>query len=110
MEDLMPTTRIVVPREVKKGEVVEIKTLITHPMETGHRRDGMGRPIPRDIINRFVATYDGEEVFRADLFPGVAANPYIAFTTVATESGEIAFTWTDDQGATHTEKAKITVV
>jgi sulfur-oxidizing protein SoxZ len=109
-EEPVPATRIVVPRQVKKGEAFEIKTLITHPMETGHRRDGMGRPIPRDIINRFVVTYDGEEVFRADLFPGVAANPYIAFSTVATVSGEIVFAWTDDKGATHTEKAKIEVV
>jgi len=106
----MPAARIVVPREVKKGEVFEIKTLITHPMETGHRRDGKGQPIPRDIINRFVATYNGEEIFRADLFPGVAANPYIAFSTVATESGEIVFAWTDDKGVTHTEKARVTVV
>jgi sulfur-oxidizing protein SoxZ len=106
----MPTARIVVPREVKKGSTFEIKTLITHEMETGHRRDSAGNPIPRNIINRFVATYDGEEIFSADLFPGVAANPYLAFSTVATASGEISFSWAGDDGTTHTEKAPIKVV
>jgi sulfur-oxidizing protein SoxZ len=106
----MPTARIVLPREVKKGATFEIKTLITHEMETGHRRDGSGNPIPRNIINRFVAAYDGEEIFSADLFAGVAANPYIAFSTIATTSGEITFMWTDDQGSTHTETAAVTVV
>ena len=106
----MPTARIVLPREVKKGEVFEIKTLITHDMETGHRRDGAGNQVPRNIINRFTATYDGEEIFSAELFPGVAANPFIAFSTIATVSGDIIFAWTDDPGATHTETVKIKVV
>ena len=65
--------------------------------------------IPRDIINRFVCTYNGEEIFRAELFPAIAANPFIAFSTVATQSGELAFTWTDDAGHSQTETAKITV-
>lgn len=106
----MPTARIVLPREVKKGATFEIKTLITHEMETGYRRDGSGNPISRNIINRFVATYGGEKIFSADLFPGVAANPYIAFSTVATASGDITFAWTDDQGSTHAEKVTIKVV
>lgn len=105
----MAKALIRVPVEVKKGEVFEIKTLISHPMEPGQRRDNMGRLIPRDIINRFVCTYNGEEVFRADLFPAIAANPFLTFFTVATESGELVFQWTDDHGATQTETAKITV-
>ncbi|HVY43259.1 MAG TPA: thiosulfate oxidation carrier complex protein SoxZ [Hyphomicrobiaceae bacterium] len=106
----MPTARIVVPHQVKKGEIFEIKTLITHDMETGYRRDSEGRPIPRDILNRLVVRYDNEEIFSADLFPGVSANPYVAFTTVATTSGEMTFAWTDDSGATYTEKVAIKVV
>jgi sulfur-oxidizing protein SoxZ len=106
----MPKALIHVPAEVKKGEVFEVKTLISHPMEPGVRRDNMGRLLPRDIINRFVCTYNGEEVFRADLFPAIAANPFIAFFTVATESGEMVFQWTDDHGVTQTETARITVV
>jgi sulfur-oxidizing protein SoxZ len=105
----MTSARIVVPKTAKRGEVVEIKTLIKHPMETGYRRDHRGQPIPRHIIQRFVATYNGEEVFSADLTQGVAANPYLAFSLLVEESGEITFTWTDDLGSTHTEKAEITV-
>ena len=106
----MAKALIRVPAEVKKGEVFEIKTLISHPMEPGQRRDNMGRLIPRDIINRFVCTYNGQEVFRADFFPAIAANPFLTFFTVATESGELVFQWTDDHGVTQTETAKITVV
>ena len=97
------------PARAKRGEVIEIKTLIAHPMETGYRLDGSGGKIPRDIINRFTCTYNGEEVFRADLHPAIAANPFIAFFTVATESGELAFSWTDDHGETQTEVRQITV-
>ena len=71
----MPATRIVVPAKARKGEVIEIKTLINHVMETGFRRDNVGKAIPRDIISRFVCTYNGDEVFRAELFPAIAANP-----------------------------------
>lgn len=105
----MPKALIHVPAEVKPGEAFEVKTLISHPMEPGVRRDNMGRLLPRDIINRFVCTYNGEEVFRAELFPAIAANPFISFFTVATESGELVFEWTDDHGATQTQTAKITV-
>jgi sulfur-oxidizing protein SoxZ len=105
----MTITRIAVPPSAKKGEVIEIKTLIQHVMETGHRRDNMGRPIPRDIINRLVVTYDGEEIFRADIFPGVAANPYFAFSTIATGADDIVFQWTDDKGETITERRKLNV-
>ena len=98
-----------VPQNAKRGEVVEIKALVAHPMETGYRRDSAGRAIARDIINRFVCTYNGEQIFQADLFPAVAANPFIAFTTVATESGTLEFRWTDDRGETQTESRSITV-
>jgi sulfur-oxidizing protein SoxZ len=106
----VPKALIRVPAEVKRGEVFEIKTLISHPMEPGQRRDNMGQLIPRDIINRFVCTYNGAEVFRAEFFPAIAANPFLTFFTTATESGELVFQWTDDHGATQTETAKITVL
>ena len=105
----MARALINVPATAKRGEVIEIRTLVQHPMETGYRPDSMGGVIPRDIISRFVCTYNGEEVFRADLFPAIAANPFLAFSTVATESGELRFAWTDDKGQTRTETAKITV-
>ncbi len=105
----MRTARIAMPKTARKGDIVEIKTLIIHPMETGFRRDDVGRPVPRDIIGLFTVTYAGTEVFRMDLFPGVAANPFAAFTTIATETGEFVFTWTDDKGVAHVEKMTLTV-
>jgi sulfur-oxidizing protein SoxZ len=105
----MRTARIVMPKTAKKGEIIEIKTLITHPMETGYRRNDMGAAIPRDIISLLTVKYAGEEVFRMDFFPGVAANPFASFTTIATETGEIVFTWTDEKGEAHVEKAMLTV-
>ena len=98
-----------VPKEIKRGETFEIKTLVRHPMETGYRRGPSGEAIARDIINRFVCTYDGEEIFRAELFPAVAANPFIAFSTVATASGTLRFSWSGDQGFTQTETASLVV-
>jgi len=97
------------PQGAKRGEVIEIKTLIAHPMETGYRLDNTGAAIPRDIINRFACTYNGEEVFRAELFPAIAANPFVAFSTIATDSGELVFSWTDDHGQTQTEVRQIMV-
>jgi sulfur-oxidizing protein SoxZ len=98
-----------VPANAKKGDVIEIKTLISHIMETGYRIGITGTPIPRDIIDDFVCTYNGEEVFRAKLYPAIAANPFISFFTVATESGTLAFSWTDQHGATQVQTAAITV-
>ena len=98
-----------VPPRAQRGEIVEIKTLIAHPMETGYRLDNTGGSIPRNIISLFVCTYNGEEIFRAELFPAIAANPFLAFFTTATESGEIVFTWTNDHGQTQTETRPITV-
>ncbi len=105
----MARTLINVPQKAKRGEVIAIKTLISHVMETGFRHDNMGKAIPRDIITSFVCTYNGEEIFRAALHPAIAANPFITFHTVATESGTIAFRWTGDNGFSQDASAKITV-
>jgi sulfur-oxidizing protein SoxZ len=93
----------------KRGEVIEIKTLISHEMETGFRHSNTGTAIPRDIITTFVATYNGEEIFSAQLFPAIAANPYITFYTIAKESGTLEFRWTGDNGYTASEQVKIAV-
>jgi sulfur-oxidizing protein SoxZ len=98
-----------VPARARRGEVIEIKTLISHDMETGYRRTQLGETIPRNIIRKFVCTYNGAEIFRADLHPAIAANPFIVFSTVATESGTIQFHWTGDNGFSATESAAITV-
>jgi sulfur-oxidizing protein SoxZ len=93
----------------KRGEVIEIKTLISHEMETGFRHTNTGAAIPRDIITTFVATYNGEEIFSAQLFPAIAANPFITFYTIAKESGTLEFRWTGDNGYTASEQVKIAV-
>lgn len=101
--------RVSMPAEAKAGDVLEIKALIRHPMETGYRVDSRGAPIARHIVTRFSADYDGEEVFRMDLTQGVAANPFIAFHTVATRTGELVFTWEDDRGGVVTVRKHLTV-
>jgi sulfur-oxidizing protein SoxZ len=106
----MARTLINVPAKAKHGEIIEIKTLISHPMESGYRVGTNGTMIPRDIIRQFVCTYNGEDVFRAELSPAIAANSFISFFTVATESGTIAFEWRGDNGFAASETAAITVV
>ncbi len=98
-----------VPKTARRGQVIEIKALIAHPMETGYRPGPNGRLLPRDIIRHFVCTYGGTVVFEAELHPALSANPYLVFTTVATESGTIALTWTGDDGFAQTETAIIVV-
>jgi sulfur-oxidizing protein SoxZ len=105
----MASTRIVMPERAKPGDVVTIKTLIQHPMETGFRRNDSGAAIARDIIETLAVTYAGVEIFRARLYPGIAANPYFQFTTIATETGELTFTWTDMKGAVTRETRRLTV-
>ena len=86
-----------------------MKTLVTHAMESGQRKDANGQVIPRKILNKFVCTYNGKEVFRADLWPAISANPYIAFFIKAADSGTLDFAWTDDDGSMIKESAKIEV-
>ena len=102
-------TLINVPKTAKRGDVIEIKTLISHMMETGFRHSTTGQIIPRDIITSLRCTYDGEEIFSTTFFPAIAANPFVTFHTVATESGTLAFHWIGDNGFEATEEAKIVV-
>ena len=109
MTEIKRPTRISMPQSAKRGEVIEIKTLIQHEMETGYRRDAEGKTVPRDIIQRLSVQYDGVEIFSAETFTGISANPYLAFSTIATATGDLVFTWTDLSGATTTEIRKLTV-
>ena len=104
----MSKPRVRLPEKAKVGEVIEVKTLISHVMETGQRREG-DKLIPRFIINTFTAAYAGAEVFRAELQPGISANPYIAFFMKVPGPGEFEFTWIDDNGARVVEKQKLNV-
>ena len=100
--------RVKVPRKAKAGDVVTIKTLISHPMESGQRKDRKtGELIPRKIINKFVATFEGEKVIDVDIDPAVSANPYFAFEMKVPGPGEMAFEWTDDDGSVYKTKKKI---
>jgi sulfur-oxidizing protein SoxZ len=105
----MASALINVPKTAKRGEIIEIKTLMSHIMETGYRRLASGEMVPRDIITSFSCRYNGTEIFRADLFPAIAANPFITFFTVATESGKFEFEWIGDKGFSETASASITV-
>lgn len=105
----MARTLIHAPTTARKGEVVEIRTLIAHPMETGYRAGSDGRTLPRDIIRRFSCRYNNELVFSAELYPAIAANPYIAFHLVASASGTISLSWDGDNGFAQTESLNITV-
>lgn len=98
-----------VPARARRGDVVEIKALVSHVMETGYRRTQLGAVIPRDILREFTCSYNGDEVFRAELYQAIAANPFIAFTTVATASGTLIFTWTGDNGFALTKSVEIAV-
>jgi sulfur-oxidizing protein SoxZ len=101
--------RLKVPKEARKGEVIEIKTLIAHVMESGQRKDKDGKPIPRKIINKFTCEFNGKPVFSATLEPAVAANPYLQFYAKVDESGTFKFIWTDDDGTVTTAEEKISV-
>ena len=106
----MARALINLPPTAKRGEIVEIKTLFQHPMETGFRPGPNGRILPRDIIRRFTCAYDGVLVFAADLHPATAANPFLAFSTIATETGTLTFTWEGDNGFSRTESLTLTVL
>ena len=101
--------RIKLPKDAKKGEVIQIKTLISHIMESGQRKDKDGNPIARKIINKFTCELNGKPVFSATLEPAVAANPYLQFSAKVEENGTFKFTWTDDDGTVTTAEEKITV-
>ena len=104
-----PKPRVKAPKSATKGEIIEIKTLISHPMESGQRKDADGNPIARKIINKFACKYNGVVVFSADLAPGVSANPYISFSLRATERGPLEFSWVDDDGSVYTKTSQLVV-
>ncbi len=106
----MAKPRVKVPKSADKNDVITIKTLISHKMETGLRKDKKtGGLIPRKIINKFVAKFNGEQVFAVDIEPAVSANPFLQFNVKVPESGEFEFMWTEDGGKVFSTKKKIKV-
>jgi len=104
-----PIPRVRAPTNARKDEIVEIKTLISHPMESGQRRDAQGQAIARRIIRSFEAKFNGKTFFQADWQPAISANPYQAFFFKASVSGEFHFAWTDDDGSIYEAKSRLTV-
>lgn len=98
-----------IPRTAKKGEIITVKIVLSHIMETGYRRDISGKSIPRNIIKSLTCTYDGAEILRIELTQAIAANPYFGFTTTATHTGPLTFEWHDDESQTYTERFMLEV-
>ncbi|MHA1559605.1 MAG: thiosulfate oxidation carrier complex protein SoxZ [Alphaproteobacteria bacterium] len=105
----MADYRINMPERASPGEIIEIRTLISHAMHNGYTADDTGHRVPRQIINTFYVTYNGVEVFRANMHPAQAANPFLQFYTVAVESGTLEFTWIDDDGSVYSGAQDIIV-
>ncbi len=101
------TVRIRAPKTAKPGETVEIKTLVNHPMESGQRKDADGRTIPRRILNKVDASYNGKPVMSVDWHPAISANPYLSFFLRVEEAGKLEVKWTDDDGSVYAANAQI---
>lgn len=101
--------RVRMPATAKAGEIVEVKTLISHPMESGQRKDSSGKAVPRHIINKFTATFNGKEILSVDWHPAISANPYQSFYVRVPESGLFEFTWFDDDGTTYKAEQQVSV-
>lgn len=101
--------RVRIPTTAQAGDIIEVKTLISHAMESGQRKDSSGNAIPRNIINRFTATFNGQEILSVDWHPAISANPYQSFSVRATETGVFVFSWFDDDGSVYTSEHKVTV-
>ncbi len=102
-----PTPRVRVPAKAKAGEVIEIKTLISHEMESGQRKDSAGKVIPRKIIKSFTASFNGKPFLESDWHPAISANPYQSFYFKVAEAGEFRFVWKDDDGSEYVSTNKI---
>ena len=102
--------RIQLPKDIRRGQVIKIGILVQHPMESGYRLDADNKRVAKNAIRSFICRYNGEEIFRAEMSPGIAANPFIQFSTVARESGELEFTWMDDAGERGSAKEAIKVL
>lgn len=104
-----PKPRVKLPKSASAGEVITIKTLISHEMESGQRKDADGKVIPQQIINKFTCEFNGAPVFTCDIDPAISANPYFEFNAKVAESGTFKFAWVDDNGSVYEDEQKIEV-
>lgn len=98
------------PSSIRRGDVVEVRTTVSHPMESGQRRGSDGQMLARNIIQRFECRLDGTLVFAANLHAAVSANPYIAFWLRAERSGTLELRWQGERGFEHREQRPFEVV
>ena len=101
--------RVKAPKSASAGEVVTIKTLISHQMESGQRKDGDGNTIPRSIINRFTCDFNGTNIIDVKMEPAISTNPYFEFDATVPEAGDFQFTWYDDDGSVYEDTKSVTV-
>jgi sulfur-oxidizing protein SoxZ len=101
--------RVKVPKSASAGEAIVIKTLISHPMESGQRKDSNGNPIPRSIINRFTCEFNGQSVVDIKMEPAISTNPYFEFEATVPEAGDFTFTWYDDDGSVYNDVQSVAV-
>lgn len=101
--------RVKVQKSASTGETIVIKTLISHPMESGQRKGSDGNVIPRSIINRFTCDFNGQNVIDVTLEPAISTNPYFEFEAVVPEAGDFKFTWYDDDGSVYEDSKPITI-
>lgn len=109
MDPVNVSPRVRVPRNAAADEIVTVRALVNHPMESGQRRDAAGQLVPRRIINRFTVTFNGTLVIDVEVSPAVSSNPFFQFEARVPESGTFTFTWVDDSGDVYSETAEITV-
>ena len=98
-----------VPKQASVGEIIEIKTLLRHPMHSGRMRDTDGNIIPKQIVNEFYVNFNGERIFSMKIEPSISSNPYIVFPFKAMESGTFDFVWIEDSGEKYEMSRKISV-
>jgi len=101
--------RVKAPKKAAVGEVVTIKCLISHSMESGQRKDKDGNKIPRSIINRFTCEFNGNSVIDVVMEPAISTNPYFQFDATVPEAGEFKFTWYDDDGSVYEDSKKVAI-
>jgi sulfur-oxidizing protein SoxZ len=101
--------RVHLPASCRSGEIIAVRVVIQHPMETGFRYDVRGNRVEKNVIHQLICRYNGTEIFRADMGSGIAANPFLQFHTIAGQSGDLVFEWVDDRGVRGEERARLLV-
>ena len=101
--------RAKVPKEASIDEVIEVKTLLRHPMHSGRMKDSEGNVIPRKIINKFIAYFNDKLILSIDLEPSISSNPYIVFPFKVKESGTFNLLWQEETGEEYTMEKTIAV-